>query len=218
MDAFRRFFGMFACFLLSGCAAFADSMTPSLTVKDDPFDNTMVIAQEPVSAASSLSEQPNLLGFHWKSLAPNFVVFTVSIEGNVAITDLQFNADGQRIKGLVPLGKRTARDRSATKVIDEQRVTHAWNSGLAWSTKTSTDRSAPVRSRRSFVTTYTDFEKIARSRKVIMRVFTTDNYATSTFGTDSDSLINAKFPPFLEECLRRGAQGQRPSPPAKPLL
>lgn len=216
MDVFRRLFSLFACFVLSGCAAFNDMMTPSLTVTDDPFDNAVVIAQEPVPATSSLSDQPNLLGFHWKSLAPNLVVFTVSIPGSIDITDLQFNADGQRIKGLVPLGKRTARDRSATTVTSEERISGIRSSGYSKSTKIKTVRGTPVRSRRSFVTTCTDFEKIARSRKVVMRVFTTDSYATSIFGTESGALINAKFPPFLEEYLRRG-RGQRPSPPTLPL-
>lgn len=195
----RVCFQLLGVLLLSGCAAFSDLTTPSLVVSNDPFDNAVVVVQAPVSAARSLSEQANLLGFHWKSLAPNFVVFTVSVTGNVAITDLQFNADGQRIQKLVPLGKRTAHDRSDTVRTAEQRIVHARNADLSWSTKTSTRLGTPVRSRRSFVATYADFAKIARSQTVIMRVFTSDNYATSSFGRDSGAVIDTKFAPFLEQ-------------------
>lgn len=83
---------------LPGCAStggsFNDAMTPSVRVAYDKFDDSTIIVQPPVSAASSLKDDWHTLGFEWLSRNPTEVFLTAGINGTTAVSELAFNVDG----------------------------------------------------------------------------------------------------------------------------
>jgi len=69
-------------FILTGCSASAlNSLTPSLSVKHDEWNDTKIISQPPVSAAASMSEAWHTLGFTWNQNHPDFVILKVGVDG-----------------------------------------------------------------------------------------------------------------------------------------
>jgi hypothetical protein len=85
---------------LSGCASINDAMTPSVQVKKDQFDNSEIIYQPPVSAASSLSEGWHTLGFQWNSKYPDVVFLEVGVKGITNVMGVAFNVDGLLIENI----------------------------------------------------------------------------------------------------------------------
>ena len=86
--------------LLAGCASVNDSLTPALTAKKDPFDGALVVYQAPVSAASSMSEGWNTLGFEWNQKYPDVVFLEVGTNGVTNVTGVAFNVDGRIIENI----------------------------------------------------------------------------------------------------------------------
>lgn len=82
---------------LSACASMNDALTPNPNVKVDDFDGSKEVVQEPVSAASSISEGWNTLGFRWNDAAPNTVYLMAGADGITNVTGLKFNVDGEFI-------------------------------------------------------------------------------------------------------------------------
>ncbi|MCW8857007.1 MAG: hypothetical protein OQJ95_06540 [Kangiella sp.] len=80
--------------LMAGCASMNDALTPDTQVRVDDFDGSKEIIQKPVSAASSMSEGWNTLGFRWNSKAPDIVFMNAGAEGITNVTGLEFNVDG----------------------------------------------------------------------------------------------------------------------------
>ena len=85
----------------AGCASMNNAMTPSAKLVKDDFDGKVMVVQEPVSAASSaLKEAWHTLGFEWKQAAPDKIFITVGVNGVDNISAVEFNADGQFLKGF----------------------------------------------------------------------------------------------------------------------
>lgn len=80
---------------LSACASMNDTLTPSVNVIHDKFDDATIIRQEPVSAAASLADGWHTLGFEWNSKTPNDVYVDVGTHGIVPITGVEFKANGK---------------------------------------------------------------------------------------------------------------------------
>jgi len=171
--------------LLAGCAAdssFNDAMTPSARVDKDSFDGKIVIRQDPVSAASSLTEAWHSLGFDWTERTPDTVYVTAAVQGIAAITGLAFNIDGRVVDEL----------QTASAATDFEGIT-----------------GARISSRR-FAMPYSDFNALAQASSVKMRINFINNYTVSSFGRGQRALVNAKLDPFLAEVDRwRQKLGQR---------
>ena len=95
-------------FLISGCANFNDAMTPSLAVKTDQFDGSVIIVQPPVSASSSLSESWHTLGFEWNQKFPGEIIITVGVSGIDNITGVKFNVDGDTLTKIKSASRLTS--------------------------------------------------------------------------------------------------------------
>lgn len=87
-------------FLISGCANFNDAMTPSLAVKTDQFDGSVIIVQPPISASSSLSEGWHTLGFEWNQKFPDEIFITVGVSDIDNVMGVKFNVDGKVITNI----------------------------------------------------------------------------------------------------------------------
>jgi len=94
--------------LLSGCASFNDTLTPSANVIQDKFDGSTIVRQLPVSAAASVADAWHTLGFEWISSAPKDVYVTAGIIGTVRVSTLAFNADGTLITDIRQASEHTA--------------------------------------------------------------------------------------------------------------
>ena len=81
-----------------GCASVNAKLTPGAKVHKSDFDGAVNIYQEPVSAANSLKEHWNTLGFRWTSKLPDTILMIAGTNGVVNIDGLQFKADGQLIE------------------------------------------------------------------------------------------------------------------------
>lgn len=84
--------------LFSGCASFNQMATPSAKVIKNEFDNSIEIRQIPVSAASSLTEGWNTLGFSWLKKYPDSVYLLAGTSGITNISAVHFNIDGEIIE------------------------------------------------------------------------------------------------------------------------
>ncbi|PSV49803.1 hypothetical protein [Photobacterium indicum] len=91
---------LFTVMLLAGCAGINDSLTPSLSVTKDSFDGSTLLTQSPVSAASSLSEGWNTLGFDWNEKYPDVVFLEVGVNGITNVMGVAFNVDGEVIENI----------------------------------------------------------------------------------------------------------------------
>lgn len=85
---------------LSGCASMNNSLTPSLSVKKDSFDGSIIIHQPPVGATAKFSEHLHTISFTWKEKSPDTVYITVGIKGMDNIDGLDFNIDGNIISNV----------------------------------------------------------------------------------------------------------------------
>ena len=85
--------------ILSACQSYNAAMSPDARTIVDDFDGSKVIRQDPVSAASSLSESWHTLGFEWVSKWPDKVFLTVGVHGIENVFNVQFNVGGEIIKG-----------------------------------------------------------------------------------------------------------------------
>jgi len=65
------------------------------------------VRQQPVSAASGLSDAWHTLGFEWSQKTPNVVYVTAGVQGITNIFDLAFNADGQVVDNLKTASAQT---------------------------------------------------------------------------------------------------------------
>lgn len=83
--------------LIAGCASFNDAMTPSLHIIEDKFDGATIVRQDPVSASDALVGAWHTLGFEWSSKQPRNVFVTAGTNGVVPVTNLAFNADGDKL-------------------------------------------------------------------------------------------------------------------------
>jgi len=104
---------LLVCFI-NGCASINQSLTPGTKIVKSDFDNSIDVVQEPVSAASSLSEAWHTLGFRWNSKAPDIVFVTAGAHGVTNITGLSFNIDG-KIVDLEPASTLTNYDKWSTR-------------------------------------------------------------------------------------------------------
>ncbi|TNC82772.1 MAG: hypothetical protein C9356_02570 [Oleiphilus sp.] len=90
----------FLVLFLTACASMNDKMTPSVTVIKDQFDGSVIVRQEPVSAASSLSEGWHTLGFEWTQNHPDVVFLQVGVSGVTNVMGVAFNVDGEIIENI----------------------------------------------------------------------------------------------------------------------
>lgn len=86
--------------LMTGCASMNDALTPSLQTQTDPFDNSLIISQAPVSASSSISEPWHTMGFEWNKKFPKVVFLTVGTNGITNVEGVAFNVDGKIIENI----------------------------------------------------------------------------------------------------------------------
>jgi len=80
-----------------GCASFNQMATPSPKTVINDFDGSIEVRQSPVSAAASMSEGWNTLGFTWLSKNPEYVYLIVGTQGITNISSVSFNIDGEII-------------------------------------------------------------------------------------------------------------------------
>jgi hypothetical protein len=102
---------------LTGCTTINASLTPGATVSSDQFDGSKDVLQPPVSAASSLTEAYNSLGFEWNAKQPDTVVITVGVYGIANVDGVEFNADGDIISGLQPATRLTDYSSNSTSTF-----------------------------------------------------------------------------------------------------
>jgi hypothetical protein len=174
----QRIFAMLLV-LIAGCAGYNDAMTPSAITFVDDFDNSTVVRQRPVSAASGLSEGFNTLGFEWLARDPGRVYLTAGVAWggrSGLVTGLAFNLGGEIITAQSASAFTTA------KYAQESSV---------------------------FAISLADFERIASAPVVKMRVDGAGQYTVSSFGPGAGmAIVNTKFSPFLEQ-VRKASDGQR---------
>lgn len=165
--------GVASLLALAGCEGFNDAMTPGVQVVQDQYYETAIVRQEPVSAAQSLDEGWHTLGFEWIEQTPELVYITAGTEGTVAITGVEFKADGQVIGDI----------RLASQLTDT--AYYGYN--------------LPTWSGRRFVMSRDDFERLATAQTVLMRLDQIDTYTVSSFGQSRPrAIVTAKFAPFLQ--------------------
>jgi len=102
-------------FTISGCASFNDVMTPSLSVHQDQFDNSLIITQPPVSSASAISEGWHTLGFQWSNKFPDVVFLEVGVSGITNVMGVAFNVDGLIIENINEASNLTKYDDWSTR-------------------------------------------------------------------------------------------------------
>lgn len=157
---------------ITACASFNDAMTPGVEVTTDQFNGARVVVQEPVSAASGMSDAYHMLGFRWDSNDPEVYLLTVTIDGIHNISGLEFNIDGDLVTNIKMFDRFTDRDLSVKY-------------GSSSYKRFSVDRAT--------------FEKIAGGRDVKMKVIRGNDYTVSAFGSDHEyAIVNKKFIPFLD--------------------
>jgi hypothetical protein len=146
-------------------------MTPSLETFKDDFDNSQIVRQAPVSAASSLSDAWHTLGFEWRTNNSDIVIITAGTNGIVAIRGVAFKADDKLINGI----------ESASRFTDF-------------------GPSGARQSEKRFALPWADFLTIAHARTVRMRLEQIDSYSVSSFGPDHpQATVNGKFEPFISQ-------------------
>ncbi len=80
------------------CTSFNQMATPSAKTVINDFDGSTEVHQSPVSAAISLSEGWNTLGFSWLKNNPEYVYLIVGAQGITNISSVAFNIDGDVIE------------------------------------------------------------------------------------------------------------------------
>jgi hypothetical protein len=91
----KRHLGALLALLLSACASMNDALHPSTQVLKDDFDGSLVVRQQPVSAANGMREPWHTLGFEWSQKHPDTVYLLVAANGAGNVSELAFNADGR---------------------------------------------------------------------------------------------------------------------------
>lgn len=91
----KRHLGALLALLLSACASMNDALHPSTQVLKDDFDGSLVVRQQPVSAANGMREPWHTLGFEWSQKHPDTVYLTVAANGTGNISEVAFNVDGR---------------------------------------------------------------------------------------------------------------------------
>jgi len=113
-------------FVIAGCTSMNDALTPSLQLIKDDFDGSLIVRQQPVSAASGLSDTWHTLGFEWSQKTPNVVYVTAGVQGITNIFELAFNADGRIIGNLKMASAQTDYGQWSTR-----RFAMSWDEFLA---------------------------------------------------------------------------------------
>jgi hypothetical protein len=101
--------------LLGGCTSMNDALTPSTQLLKDDFDGTVIVRQEPVTAADGMREPWHSLGFEWSQKAPDTIYITVGAHGIGNISEVAFNADGRAIGNIKPVSALTNYGKSSTR-------------------------------------------------------------------------------------------------------
>ena len=83
---------------LFSCSSYNQMATPSAKVITDSFDGSLMVYQDNVSAASSLSEGWHTLGFRWVKKYPDIIYLSVGTNGITNISSVAFNIDGKIIE------------------------------------------------------------------------------------------------------------------------
>jgi hypothetical protein len=86
---------------LTACMSASQGPTPSAKATVDASDNTVRVIQKPVSAADNTKKGKNILGFSWKSTAPEIVMLEVGTQGNY-VKAVHFDIDGNTIQNNTP--------------------------------------------------------------------------------------------------------------------
>lgn len=158
--------------MITACASFNNAMTPGVEIMTDQFNGATAITQDPVSAASGMSDAYHMLGFRWDSNDPSVYLLTVTIDGIHNISGLEFNVDGELVTNITMFDRFTDRDLSVKY-------------GSSSYKRFSVDRAT--------------FEKIARGSDVKMKVIRGNDYTVSAFGSAHEyAIVNNKFQPFLD--------------------
>jgi hypothetical protein len=103
----KRVIFLILLFLIGCTPAMQQSMTPSAKTVVHDFDNHIEVIQLPVSAASSMNEGLNALGFRWTSKAPDIVRLKVGTKEITNIYAVAFNIDGAIVNIEKPIDTPT---------------------------------------------------------------------------------------------------------------
>ena len=82
---------------LAACTSTSQSPTPAAKTTGDDSGKTIRISQKPVSAANNTKKGQNILGFSWKSTAPEIVILEVGTQGNY-VKAVHFDIDGNIVR------------------------------------------------------------------------------------------------------------------------
>lgn len=91
----KRYPAVLLALVLSACASMNEALSPSTQVMKDEFDGSLVVRQQPVSAANGVREPWHTLGFEWSQKSPDTVYLLVAAHGAGNISEVAFNADGR---------------------------------------------------------------------------------------------------------------------------
>jgi hypothetical protein len=105
----KRYLGALLALLLSACASMNNALHPSTQVVKDDFDGSLVVRQQPVSAANGVREPWHTLGFEWSQKHPDTVYLTVGANGAGNISEVAFNADGRIYDNLKVVNSASGR-------------------------------------------------------------------------------------------------------------
>ena len=92
-----RYILILSVLLLSACAGLNDALTPSLVIKKDSFDSSLILSQRPVSS-SGPSEDWHTLGFEWNEKTPEVIYLTVGSQGITNVSGVHFNVNSEIIE------------------------------------------------------------------------------------------------------------------------
>lgn len=175
----KRIFALAVVLALTGCADFNDAMTASLEVRQDDFDNSVVVVQQPIGSGSELSAGWTQLGFWWRNTNPEEVLITVGVAGIESVQGVAFRVDGRPIDSAAP-----------TSGITDFNL----NPYLSWSFG-------------YFVMPTGDFMEIADASDVRMKVRLINGAVVSSFGpANPGAVVNTKLPPFAYKVREIAAQ------------
>ena len=185
----KRIFALAAALALTGCAGFNDAMTSSLEVRQDDFDNSIVVVQQPIGSGSDLSAGWTQLGFWWRNTNPEEVLITVGVAGIESVRGVAFRVDGRLIDSASP-----------TSGVTDFNL----NPFLSWSFG-------------YFVMPTGDFMALADASDVRMKVLLINGAVTSSFGpANPGAVVNPKLPAFADKVRELAPTAQSPANQAEP--
>lgn len=154
---------------ISGCASVGDALSPSASIIRDDHGSKAAVWQPMVRSDGSPGDDRHGLGFWWWRTNPDVVTLEA---------------------GVCSLADAIKNDCGSSFVSDVSFVAD----GQTISTMAETK---PTGAAQRFRISMDDFVRISSARKVVMKVHRHGEQTISTFGSESEALVNNRFPPFL---------------------